>query len=541
MSLIKQIAKASSLGSSPARKSFSLTSLSGLRSNVISGANSSGRNGIIKIPTRDLSSWIGIMGELESYELYMLIQNIIKLLRDYVVAQIDTKTKSYVTIPNDDKLTKKCNKFISRTRYFKTFYQDLDEIIYYGGKAHGLDKPDDKSKIVITDLREPFKVIIHTSRNKYDLQRLNNGSTPRTHERKVKLLDKHIAEYLVYQGTSPIAVSPKEMLVFGVMDFRLKVADSRHHYEDLTGDRLLVDSEAFYAFKSPFYSLTSKIKEYVVKETLASILGIKELLMPMMLRLGVDLTRATDTSEINKTVNEIESKINDAVDASLLAGDVLNIDEILQSMFSTVRLIPDPGNMLTNMDELNMQAIKDKFDTVMQDKKEVEDSILENLGIPSDLFDGGSNQYEVLTRSQRYETTVFACLNSLQITFQDNFLKLCKLSKEFDEKELLAIQNEAKYSLFKVSSIELNRMTTQITQQQELARSLSDLVESYSGLIKDNPYVVPDKALDSLKINLGSISTDLSAMIVDELPSDEVIDDSEFKGPSYFSRGNATK
>lgn len=543
MGIVKQINKTSLVTSNRivrSRSNFAASSMMSVRSNVMSSTRSGSNpgNSIVKIPQRTITSWLGISDELRTYELFSLIQNIMKLITDYVYLQIDFETDQFFTIDNDEKLTIKYNSFIRNLNIMSRLRGDIWDIIYFGNKSYALKKLTKGSQTTFEfiDLIESNKILVKIEKPIEGNSNLNMG-------RKSGKVGEIISRYVVFADGAEVEVPVEDIISFGKFDFKL-VDDYTANRNSSLVDRsavfqgvsnpltvngkgeelnvsLLYESSAYYATKSIFYSLTNKIKDYLVKDVLATILSIKDVLTPILLRLGVDLTRASDTAELSKTVNELESKINDVIDESIVASGQLSLDEIIKGVLSTTRLIPDPGNLLSNMDEINMAPIKDKLNQIKEERQNSKDSVMDDLGIPADLFDGGSNQYEVLTRSQRYETTISTILTNLKSIFITNILKLAKLSGNFSTDELKLLVG-AKCNVFKVSTIDITKRSQQIEQQQTLAQSLQSLIETYTSLIKDNPIVIKEKALSKLRLGLAQIDPEYSEMISDTVPDIQV-------------------
>lgn len=529
MSLLQQINKTNLVTSNRiirSRSNFAASSMMNVRSNILSSTRSGNTSGnsIIKIPQRTITSWLNVSNELKVYELFSLIQNIMKLITDYVYLQIDFETSQYFTIDDNEALTSKYNMFIQNLGIMSKLRGDIWDIIYFGNKTYALKKvtrTNGTTNFEFIDLIESNKVLVKIEKpNQSQDKNLGRSKGSTT-----------VSKYVVFIDGGEVEVPVEDIISFGKFDFKLeddytsgrgtslieRIPVQQNSDDPLVGLQLLYETEAYYATKSIFYSLTDKIKDYLVKDTLATILSIKDVLTPILLRLGVDLTRASDTAELSKTVNELESKINDIVDESIVASGQLSLDEIIKGVLSTTRLIPDPGNLLSNMDEINLAPIKDKLNQIKEERQSSKDSVMDDLGIPSDLFDGGSNQYEVLTRSQRYETTISTILTNLKSIFTTNILKLAKLSGNFSADEMRFLVG-AKCNVFKVSTIDITKRSQQIEQQQTLAQSLQSLIDTYTSLIKDNPIVIKDKALSKLRLGLAQIDPEYSEMIVDVAP-----------------------
>lgn len=548
------IFKAISATSGPSRNRNTFSGSMGagminLRSNVIrpggTSLGASGSSGLISIPDRSLGSWLKVSNEIRFYEMFDFTQNVIRLFTDYIDSQIDNKPATSIEITGDAKLSEKVNTVIKDTGFNNIFLESIEELIYYGSKGFRITNNSaisTKKKLGLLELKDPYRVFQFattiTNKNR-------NRIIPEVAKNYLKS-DELIKSYKVLDGNTLKDVDYDDLLVLGELDFKLDYEDggettlnsllsSDKSKVTLNSEKANLDSitnmSKLTAAKPIFYSLTSKLKEYIVKEVLISVLGIRELLMPTFMKLGVDLTKATDTNAITSTVNELESRINESIDASMLMGDNLDLNQLITAMFSTVRVLPDPGNLISSMDELNMEPIKDKLNSIVGEREQLRNTILESIGIPPDLFEGGSNQYEVLTRSQRYESAVASLVKMLKNSYVNGVIKLYLIStgdKLTDE--LYSQLVSMKVNLFRVSSIELNKIKTIVEQNQEVLDSIERMVSTANGLIENSPLIVKDKALEILRSTMSSLGSSYQDLIVDKIPENTEEESGGFGG-----------
>lgn len=501
------------------RRSFGFGSIQssplGIRTNVLSsGLGGSNNSGVIKLPSRNLANYLRTIDELKTFEQFSLVQNILKLLTDYIKNQLDLQTKKYLEIPDDPKLETKINRLIAKTGYNEKFIKDISETIYYGGKGYKIEvtRSGNKRKLELIDLIEPYKIVLTFDRTQNHERPYSTFLTSRV-ERK----------YNVFQYNNTVETEYSNILFIGNQDFKLVDANSKYN-NNINGlnkrnsDQLLTDDYSLYASKPLMYSVVDDLKDYLVKKTLASLLSLKDVLIPTFMRLGVDLTKATSTDKINETVNELESKINESIDTSILMGEVLDIDMLINMVFSTVRVLPDPGNLLSTIDQLNLDPLKEKLESINSALENTEDSIMDQLGIPSDLFDGGSNQYEVVTRNERYRSTLGAILQNQKLVYKNNIIKLYIAEYPNYTKEDITKLENATYRIFRLSSIELEKDKNIIEQNRDLAESVQILTDNFLNMMRSNPLIDNDQAMDVLKTTLGNLGTSYGKLLVDKLP-----------------------
>lgn len=511
---MSQLLKALGIRERRSFASISSTPIS-IRSNVLSSSSAANNGGIITIPDRTLNNYLTTMNECKAYECFILIQNILKLLVDYVKNQLDLENKEYIEIPDDTVLSKKVNKLIKESGFNDKFIKDISDIIYFGGKGYKIDvfsKPGENyNRINLVDLKEPYIIT-----RVYDREK-----APKHYDRFIN--NRVIPKYNVYQDREVVEVNNEDILFIGNQDFKLTDNSSNNDRLSNKGSNnniLLTDDYSIYASKPLLYSVMSDIKNYIVYKTLSSVLSVKDVLIPTFMRLGVDLTKATTTDKINETVNELESKINESIDTTLVMGQQLNINQLINSVFSSVRVLPDPGNLLSSVDAINLDPLKDKLEQINSKTEETEKGILDALGIPSDLFEGGSNQYEVFTRNQRYQATIGSLLANFKKLYKECVIKLYRIKYPNAKKEDIEKLDNMIMRLFRVSSIELNKDKELTEQNKELADSINQLVQTFEDMIKNNSLIDDEKCLAILKSTMGNLGTTYKDIIVTELPKD---------------------
>lgn len=499
------------------RRSFANISSTPLaiRTNVLgSSLGTAGNGGIINIPNRTLANYLTTMNDCKCYECFDLIQNIMKLLTDYVQNQLDLQTKEYIEIADDPVLSAKVIRLINETDYNNKFIKDIHDIIYYGGKGYNIrifEKPTGGRRLTLVDLIEPYIIV-----KVFDRQKMYEH-----YDRFIN--DRVIEKYNVFQARTSVEVKDRDILFIGDQNFKLIDARTSQENNVLKGNKdeeLLIDTYSLYASKPLLYSVMQDIKNYIVYKTLSSVLAVKDVLIPTFMRLGLDLTKATTTDKINETVNELEAKINEAVDTTLVMGQTLQIDQLINAVFSSVRILPDPGNLLSSIDQLNLDPLKEKLEQINSKTEDTKNSIFDSLGIPSDLFDGGSNQYEVVTRNQRYQATVGSILAMLKKIYKDNIIKLYKLKYPEANKKDIAKLGNLVVKLFRLSSIEIEKDKNIIEQNKDLAESMSQLVNTFEDMIKNNSLINKEECLSILKSTVGNLGTKYKSIIVDELPKE---------------------
>lgn len=486
------------------------------RSNILSN-NSSTSSGFIKIPNRTMSSYLASLKECKSYEMFDLVQNIVRLITDYLNNQYEDLNNDTI-YTDDEEVTKLMNELVKNIGFNTIFKDSTWEVVYYGSKGFFISKlgkktnNSDSYKLKLLPLAHPYSTISVT-----EVSRNEEGSYTSK------------SMYAIAESGDQKLLNKNSLLIIGKHDFKLEgyteSTNGRAHnpYTPFNNDDILpelLERQSIQGAIPLFYSVLSDIKNYIIYKTLSSVLAVKDAVIPTFLKLGIDLTKATSTDGINETVNQIETKINESIDSSLIIGESLQIDQLINSIFSNVRVLPDPGNLLSSLDSINLDPLKEKFDQIEQKIEESKKIIFESLGIPEDLFDGGSNQYEVFTRNQRYQSTILSWTKKLDDCYKANVIKLFRIAYPTIYKKKKNVIENCVCKIFKPSPIELDNETEIFNKNKDLAESLSSLIEAYSRLMSDNDIVNNEECLKLLKRATLSFGNKYENIVVDELPKD---------------------
>ena len=206
------------------------------------------------------------------------------------------------------------NNIFNHLHIGKHIKTNLRDIIYYGSYSFHLQeeisetKGDNiKTRTGVDDDGIPYaKIKKNTKRAKYKLRYLKEP-----HKVISVWKDNQVQSYITpMMNGDLVEFTPGEIVSITTADFTLDIDE--HLYEDdlkrNTTDELGIKSyDKMSLGGTPLYNdITYKVKEYVLKDYLLSILSIKDLIQPLILLLGLEKTTSlSDGYDLTQKVEEL--------------------------------------------------------------------------------------------------------------------------------------------------------------------------------------------------------------------------------------------
>ena len=364
-------------------------------SNILNGSREYGsynkinEDRLTSVIGTSLNGYLNRMQELSYYKENSISKTVLDILKDTLVSLI-TDSDDLISIKDISKKSElkvqdAINGIFKDIAIKDHIKSDLESIIYYGSCSYRL--VENKKKYKLRYLNHPNKVITVFKDN---------------------LVDKYITFSL---GNEIIELNREEIISITTNDHILDV-DSLLYLKNISKDQkgdpkkdVLDSFDKRYLGGSPLYNnISLKIKEYILKDYLIAQLGIKELIQPSILLIGVDNNSdKTDALELSLMIEDL---INKNIDFSYLESSYYDIKKLAKTLIDNIRVIPDFNNKLSGMTDLNLDKLADKINTVRQEQETLKEELLNSLGIPYDLFKGQSTRWEQIKTSQRFNSKV---------------------------------------------------------------------------------------------------------------------------------------
>ena len=488
------------------------------RSNILSGAGWAGSSAALGfsvnrggqsrmtniLNSKYISSYYTRVEELLDYEVNDLSNAIIGIYRDYVMSYF-SDAEDIITINNDqDKENeKKINKIFKQLDYVNECKSRLDNIIYFGGFCYKVDWDESEKKYKKSNLISPYNVI--------DIYKGNVLTNRLVRSRENKIF----------------VVKPEAVVRMGMVTLRL-VNDKRDEFKnmgldggdektwseedtkdstDLGKDRISTNVE--YRAATPlYYNISSKVKEFLLKDQIISLLGIKDLIQPMILAVSTDKNTPIDIS--NQFASNIENLINNTADISAVLSSQASLASLIDCLNNNVRVIADSNSGVRNSDPIDLTRIYDKVEKIRQEQDSSKEAILTSVGIPFDLFVGRSTRFEAIKNSERLNSKINYLCKSIETGVKTTAAEFYKMLTEKD-----VSPDYFECNLFNKTTVEYNAVTNSAEIVGNMMRTVDDVVGTVTNLVRNNEVLNPEASFKYLQAKLKSIDLDLAGLMTD--------------------------
>lgn len=444
--------------------------------------------------TRYLSSWYQKLEELKDYETTEISNIVVEIFKDFIENYF-AKDSELISLPQDIQNSKlysqRINEIFRQISLVSTIKKHLREIIYYSGYA---------IKIDWDPLNKKWK--------KYELQNPYNTISVRS--------QGHIQFNLVVSRDKKIVqVAPNAILRISTSDLHLlndisqdlveldEVKDQELNKDTIVSGADLIGSSPLY------YNLIAKIKEYLIKDQLVSLLSIKDLIQPLLLLIRVD--RKTDPTEANNLAVNTENLINKYSDLSAIFGANFSIMDLMDSVLNNIRVLPDYHGAMGDMNSIDLSKISNKIQEIKADQDNLKESIYSNLGIPRSLFSGDTTKWEAIKSSQRLNNKVSSIINGITNSVAEMAAVLYYLltKKEVDPTDISV-------SLFTKTDVDLSNAINAAEVSNQLIESINRALETAQRFMQDNKLIDPDKYMENIKLQLKTIDPNILDYVTDD-------------------------
>lgn len=452
-----------------------------VQSNIISpgSLNSSVGGGvdaekIYSIVGTSLTRYLERIDELTSYLEFHITKTSIDVIKDALMELIITDNPNIISLPDDPEAEADINKILNEMQLIKHITSDISELIYYGSYSYAMELTDDNKSCKLRYLKNPTKVISTWKDSKLDsyftydmageMHEFNKNEifSISTYDYKLEF-DENISSDRLKQLNAEI--EGEEAVT------KLNVAREK-------SKRGVTSYDKRYLAGTPLFGyITGKIKEYILKDYLLSILSIKDLIQPIILLVGLEKTTALE--EGVDLTQKVESLINKNLDMSFMEAKGLSVKDLAMSLIDNIRVLPDYDSKLAGMTDLNLDKISEKIDRIRMDQQTIKEDLINAIGLPPDLFEGRASRWESIKMSQRFESKVsyyVDMINKSVVLLAENLYDRLKLSKKLD------IEGKITSNLMDTDSLEYTKKVARMDTLAESVNRIADLANIVSGL-----------------------------------------------------------
>lgn len=417
---------------------------------------------IFSVIGTSLNKYMTRLDELGSYLESHITKTAVDVIKDAVVELFVLDNPNIISIPDDPVGEKAVNKILNDIQLGKHIVGDIADIIYYGSYSYSFGL-NEKNQYELRYLKNPTRVVSGWKDAKLD--------SFYTYD-----LDNKMTMYSKDEVFSISTFDYKLDLDNNITSDRFKkiIGESERTNLELQQKRLEDERKSFnvrYLAGTPLYSnISNKVKEYILKDYLLSILSIKDLIQPIVLLVGME--KSTNLEEAVDLSRKVENIINQNVDMSFLEAKGLSVKELAMSLIDNIRVLPDYDSKLASMTDLNLDKLSDKIDRIRMDQMTIKEDIINSIGLPLDLFDGRSSRWESIKMSQRFESRIAYYVEMIEksvILLAQNIYDKLKLPKKID------IEGKITCNLIDMESLQFMKKMSKMESLSEHLQRISDI------------------------------------------------------------------
>lgn len=435
-----------------------------------------------------LSSYYLKLQELKDYQYSELTNIVLGIYEDYLLNYFnngDEVVQLADDVKNKDVMQLKLNTIIKQLDLVGEIKSHLREYLYNGSYA--------------------VKVTWDEAEAVYRKYTLANPSSVITVSSSFNVIPD---SYLVVSREGTIyQVSPYSIAKFGASSLHL-INDVNADYFESDEDTLIkgVDISAGFPL---YYNISDKVKEYLLKDQIITLLSIKDLVQPLLLLLRVDNNTSPD--EANKLALNVENLINKYSDISAIMGTNFSITDLIDSLINNIRVLPDYLSGMGDMNNLDLSKLSNKIAEIRGDQDTTKETILNGMAIPRSLYSGDSTKWDAIKSSQRLNSRINHYVTDLTDSMRDIVVMLYKMITNED-----LSRDSVNIRLFKKTEADYNTEITNADVINTLLDQINRILDNVPRVVRDNELVDPEAYCNYVKNKLLAIDPEIESIIPEQ-------------------------
>jgi hypothetical protein len=446
--------------------------------------NSSGTRG--GVGDRMMTTYYTAMQEILDYEITEITNTVINILTDYLITYLSPDAK-VITLPKEMEAQENyINKAFEQVGYFSDIKSQLRNIIYHGSYCYQISWNPEEAKYEKSSFIYPHWVVT------------------------VKKKGKVNSHLIVSKQAKLVEVAPDSVVRIGSCDLNLINNMVTEEQTSFNSEKdTLIDDVEFVASSPLYFNIRSKIKEYLLKDQVISLLSIKDLIQPLLLLISVDKSTSADTS--NTLALNVENLINKYADISMISTGQFSIADLMDSLINSVRVIPDYNQSMRDMSPIDLSKITNKIQEIRGEQDSNREQILSSLGIPLDLFTGRSSRWEAVKSSERLSSKINSYIKGIEEStkYQASRFYYMLTGEEIGVDKIQC-------NMFTKTTVEYNAATASADIINTLVRSINDLLNAAQDIIMNNKLIDAQKYGDYIISQLEVIDPEIDSIFSKE-------------------------
>lgn len=417
------------------------------------------------------------------------------------------KTTSFKVSVADEKdkngkLAEKLNSFIDEIDLKNRILEDLESWVYRGAHFYSLDI---KNKELIS-VKDPYSFKILKKRSKL-VGYLYNG--------KYVKLTEGVGYWYKKDDVQNL---PKSKVI------SKSIVDKK----DYKSDNQFAIEYSVFSGKSIFRSQLIKIYQTYVLEYILYFLGLRDSIKPDILSMTFPSTR-TDISQAAIASDRIESLLNQPSAAMTSVIDpVAFINQLNFVLLNHIKVVPNVDNF-NSLNELGTSDLSSRRARLTDELESNKKQILNNLTVPEEVYSGNSNRWEVMSRNDRWMTTINNQLQSVTRFVKDTVIARAK------EDNVNLSYSDVIFSLEMSSFLASYEIKNKMSNVTERLSEVTRLVEMVESLVEKGP-IKKDNFIEYIKDQLSAMDASIAGIInFDKLMSADKSSDEPLGQPTLES------
>jgi len=278
----------------------------------------------------------------------------------------------------------------------------------------------------------------------------------------------------------------------------------------------VVNNIAFRASQPLYYNMLGKVKEFILKDTIVSLLSIKDLVQPLILLIKV--SKSTGQDDATNLALATENLIGKYADLSQIMAQGFSVSELIETISNNIRVLPDYDDSLSNIAPIDLSKLTDKIMTIRSELDNQKEDILTNIGIPFGFFKGETTKYEAIKNSERLQTKIHSKIVGINTG-------LCSLACDIyylKTGKVLPLEYVTS-NLFNKTAIEYNNSIAKGEIGTQLHDAVTAILDKAQDTLKDIKIMDKEVYLTFVKDLLKDIDPTLHTLILDKLPKLEEV------------------
>lgn len=446
-------------------------------------------------PSRFVNDYVTRIDELMGYEQTEIVNTAVGVYKDFV-SNYFTESDEIVTFmtddPEDKKIEAQINAIFKQIGYKDETKDHLEEIINYGSYSFKVDWNKVDRKWVRYELQNPYSVITVNRDNAilFHLVLTRDRKLVQVAPNAIVRIGRPLMHLINDLGDNVFDVEKKDQ------DSIVKEDTIVNRYDMASGFPL-------------FYNIMGKLKEYILKDQMITLLSIKDLIQPLLLLIRVD--NKTDPTEANRLAVNTEELINKYSDLSAIFGANFSINDLLDSILNNIRVLPDYQSVIGDMNSVDLSKVTQKIQDIMSSQDNSKESLFNSIGIPRALFGGDTTKWEAIKGSQRLNSRVASLIGSINgATIDTAAMFYYLLTKKSIDKNVI------RSNIFTKTDVDYNNALIASDIVNQLMESINRVLEGAQRFTQENKMIDIEAYCEWLRKQLKIIDPDIMDFITDE-------------------------